>query len=188
MLNEASLIKKLQAKDNLAFQELINEFGPRLFRAAKLLTANEPEAGELVSDTFTNAFLGINKFRQKSSLFNWLYRILLNRFYYQLRPRRREVRLDGSFQQIIQAMATPDPDRETLTVFRQHLPVLLRKLSQEHQEIILLKYLEAMKIKNIATGLRITESAVKMRLQRALFNFRKILKESDLLPGGVSYL
>ena len=48
--------------------------------------------------------------------------------------------------------------------------------------------LEEMKIKEIAASLKITESAVKMRLQRALINFRKILKESDLLPDGVSYL
>ncbi len=188
MLNESLLIKKLQAKDENAFREMINEFGPRLLKTAKLLTASNHESEELVFDTFTNAFLGINKFKQKSSLFNWLYRILLNRFYYQLRPRQREVRLDASFQPIVQAMTTPDPDQKTLTVFRQHLPVLLRKLSQEHQEIILLKYLEEMKVKEIATSLKITESAVKMRLQRALINFREILKESDLLPGGVSYL
>lgn len=182
LLDEALLIKKLRARDESAFQELINGFGPRLFKTARLLTGSHQAAEELVADTLTNAFMGINKFKQKSSLFNWLHRILLNRFYYQIRPHKKEVRFDGSVRSLARAMAGPDPDQETLAVFRQQLPVLLRRLSREHQEIILLKYLEEMKVRDIAAHLGITESAVKMRLQRALIIFRNLLKDSDLFP------
>lgn len=185
MLNEALLIKKLQAKENIAFQELSNVFGPRLFRTAKLLTTNEQEAEELVSDALADAFFDIKKFKQKSSLFSWLYRILLNNFYDRLRRRKREVAFKASFQHAARSIDTPD--KETLFVFQQYLPDLLSSLSHDQREVVLLKYLEGMKVKEIARSLKIPESTVNIRLYRARINLRKILKKSKFLPGNTPY-
>lgn len=187
MLNESLFIKKLQAGDNRAFQELIKEFEPRLSRVAKLLTANEQETEELVSDTFVGAFFSIKRFKQESSLFSWLYSILLNKFYYRLGRRKREVAFKFSFKQIAKTIKFSDRDEEKRVLFRQYLPDLLNRLSRDHKEVVLLKFLEQMKIKEITKILKIPESTVKMRLQRAIINFRKILKESDFLPDDSTY-
>ncbi len=176
MLNELELAKRLQAKDNIAFQELINEFGSRLLRTAKALTTNEPEAEELVCNTFTNAFLGINKFKQEAGLFTWLYRILLNEIYHQLRWRKKDRGKDPSFQPMAKLMVTPEPKQGTISLFRQYLPGLLNRLSPDQREVILLKYLEGMKIKEVATVLKIPENTVKTRLHRGLINLREILE------------
>ena len=50
---------------------------------------------------------------------------------------------------------------------------LIEKLPKEYTEIIVLRYFEDMKIKDIAEILRINENTVKTRLYRAL----KLLKE-----------
>ncbi len=184
MLNEVLLIKRLRVKDNAAFQELIDEFGPRLFKAAKSLTTNEQEAEELITDTFANAFIGIKKFKQESSLYSWLYRILFNRFYYLSRQRKKEITLGISFQDIAQAIA--GPNRETTNLFRQYLPGLISRLSRDQQEAVLLRYLESMEIKDIAKFLRITEGAVNIRLHRARNNLRKIIKQGKFNQLGVS--
>jgi RNA polymerase sigma-70 factor, ECF subfamily len=183
MLNEVLFIKRLQAGDNIAFQELINEFGPRLFRAARLLNADEQAAEELVSDTLADAFVDINQFKYQASLFSWLYRILLNNFYDQLRHRKREASFKDSFlKSMTQSGGVVDHELKVLSDFQQHLPVLLSKLSGEHREIILLKFLEGMKIKEIAEALKIPENTVKARIRRALIKSRKIMKRGNLLP------
>lgn len=174
MLNEALFIKRLQAKEESAFRELSNEFGPRLLRATKLLTANEQEAEELVSDTLADAFLSINKFKQESQLFNWLYGILLNKFYYRCRRRKREVILESSFDLASQ-------EKPLLPQQYYLLPDLLSKLSPDHQAIILLRYLEGMKLKEIAKVLKISENTVKTRHHRAISNLRDFLKIRNLL-------
>ena len=185
MLNETLLIQRLQAKDARAFQELINEFGPRLFRAARLLTGNEQEAEELTSDTFTDAFFAIRRFRQESNLFSWLYGILLNKFYYRQRRRKREVSLNDSLQPSVRPINTSD--NEMLNNLQEYLPRLLGKISLEHREVILLKYLEDMKIEEISRLLKIPEGTVKTRLHYAIINLRKMMKEMNLLPDDVTY-
>lgn len=187
MLNEALLIKRLQAEDASAVQELINEFEPRLLRAAKLLTTSEQEAEELVGETFADAFFSIKRFRQESTFFSWLYSILLNKLHYRLERRKREIVLEFPFQQMARTTKSSSRDEDRLTLFRQYLPVLLNKLSPDHREVIILKFLEQMKIREIAQVLKIQESTVKMRLQRAIIIFKKILKESDFLPDNNTY-
>lgn len=183
MLNEASFVKRLQAKEESAFQELIIEFGPRLLRTAKLLTGNESSAEELVCDTFANAFLGINKFRQESNLFTWLYRILLNEFYYQLRRHRKEIVLDAFIQQqILKMLGMTNSDPTALAFSRQYLSDLLSKVSAEHREVLLLKYIEGLSIKEIVQYLKIPENTVKTRLHRAINNLRKLLEQGNFLP------
>ncbi len=187
MLNESLLIKRLKAGDNIAFQELINEFEPRLSRAAKVLGSNKQETEELVSDTFAAVFFGIKRFKQKSSLFSWLYGILLNKFYYRLGRRKREIALEVSLSYFIKAMTTPDREKESLVLFQQYLPGLLSKIPQDQQEVILLKYLEGMQVKEIAKSLNIPESTINDRLYRARNNLRKILKNKKFLPNSFTY-
>ncbi len=186
MLNEALFIKRLRAGDNIAFQELINAFGPRLLNTAKLLNSNNYEAEELVSDTFADAVLGINKFKQESSLISWLYRILFNRFYKQRRQRKREAVFKASFRHEIKTVDFSDPDKKTLLLFQQYLPGLLSRLSHEHKEVVLFKYFGEMKLKEIARVLRIPESTVKTRLHYAIINSRRFLKDMNLLSGAGS--
>jgi len=168
MLNETLLIKRLRAKDENALHELINEFELRLLRIARLLTADQQEAEELVYDTFTSVFFSINKFKRESSLFRWLYRILLNKFHDQLRRRKREVALKTSFQQTTRAIDTP----EKQIISKQDFLCLFSRLSADQREVILLKYLEGIKVKE----------TVKTRLHHAIANLRKIIKEMNLLP------
>lgn len=170
------MVKRLQAGDDSAFQELINEFGPRLLHTARALTAHEPEAEELVCNTFTNAFLGMGRFKQDADLFTWLYRILLNEFYHQLRRRKRELGLDASLPQVAKLMVTPELEPETISLFRQHLPGLLAMIPSDQRDVILLKYLEGMRIKEIAAFLDIPENTVKTRLHRGIINLREILE------------
>lgn len=176
MLNESLLIKRLKAKDNLALQELINEFEPRLFKAALLLTKNDQEAEELVCDTFTDVYFSIKRFKQESGFFSWLYSILLHKFYYRLKRRKREVVLKDGLVQVNDCS-----DNQNLVHFQQSLPDLLGRLSSDHQKVILLRYLEGMKLKDIAQVLKIPENRVKVRLHRALNNLRKISETSNLL-------
>lgn len=178
MLNEALLVKRLQAKDEGALRELINEFELRLLRAAELLTANEQEAEELVYDTFTQAFFSIKKFKQESSLFRWLYRILLNKFYDQLRRRRREIILKSTFQHTM-AKSVDAPEKHILS--QQYFLYLLSKLHIDQQEILLLRYLEGMKVREISMILNIPQGTVKTRLHYTLSQLKKIIKEMNLL-------
>lgn len=187
MINEARLVKRLQAKDNIAFQELMNEFGPRLLVAAKLLTGNILAAEELVTDTLTDVFFAIKRFRGKSGLFTWLYGILLNKFYSQLKRRKREVAIDDFLLQEIKTKDISGTDKNLSSLVQQYLPGLLGKISPDHREVILLKYFEDMKINEIARVIKVPAGTVKTRLHHAIFNLRKVIKGMNLLSSSDTY-
>jgi RNA polymerase sigma-70 factor, ECF subfamily len=170
MPDEALFIKRLQAGDNIAFQELISEFAPRLLRAARLLITNTAEADELVCDTLAESFCCIRNFKQQSTLFTWLYGILLNKFYYRL----RHIKRDSSLKNYLPSAEVVSHARGFFD--RQELSDLLSHLSPEQREIILLKYLEGMKFKEISRALDIPENTVKTRLHRGMEKLRKIIK------------
>jgi RNA polymerase sigma-70 factor (ECF subfamily) len=185
MTDENLLIQRLQADDESAFKELLDSFGPRILRAAKILTGNNSASEELTSDTLSDAYFAIKRFRGESGLFTWLYRILLNKYYSWLRQQKKAVSLDISLT-FIEA-PREDSNKETLDVFQNNLSGILDKISPEHKEVILLKYMEEMKIEDISEILKIPEGTVKTRLHHAINNMRKIMKEMNLLPGSVTY-
>jgi RNA polymerase sigma-70 factor (ECF subfamily) len=53
----------------------------------------DPEAEDILQETFITAIQQIHEFEFRSSLYSWLYRICLNRCYNRLRNRKRQVAL-----------------------------------------------------------------------------------------------
>ena len=73
------------------FQVLLQPEGDVLHRFALKLTGNEHRAEDLVQETFLKAWRNRDKFTLGTELRGWLFTILRNNFYSDLRKRRREV-------------------------------------------------------------------------------------------------
>jgi RNA polymerase sigma-70 factor (ECF subfamily) len=180
-MDETDLLHRLRLKDKEAFDELVRTYGPRLLRAARLITGNNQYAEELTSDTFAEAYLALPRYRAESSLFNWLYAIMLNQFRYQCRQKRRYVPLD---QDVIPVVQTPEQTNQTNLI--KNLPKWLSQISDEYREVIILKYLEQKKIEEIASILDIPIGTVKSRIHNALESLRKIIKDMNLLTDSAT--
>ncbi|MFG1345975.1 sigma-70 family RNA polymerase sigma factor [Xanthobacter autotrophicus DSM 431] len=74
--------------DNLRHQVL--EFLPALRAFARSLTRNRTEADDLVQETLLKALSNIDKFDPGTNLRAWLFTILRNTYYTEIRKRRRE--------------------------------------------------------------------------------------------------
>ena len=180
-MDEVTLIVRLRSGDQNAFDELIRIYGPRLLRVARLMTGNARAAEELASDAFAEAFLALKRFRAESSLFSWLYAIMLNQCRWRRRREKRLVSLDQT-PEYAAPQNTPDDSAELL----KHIPQCLSRLSDDQCIIITMKYLDQKTTEEIAQILRIPTGTVKSRVHNSLESLRKILKELNLFPDGAT--
>lgn len=77
-IDEAGLVKALQAGDEAAFRELVNRYHPPLVRLARASVGSQAVAEEVTQDTWLAVIRGIGRFEGRSSLRTWIFRILMN--------------------------------------------------------------------------------------------------------------
>ena len=127
------------------------------------LTARGDRADDLVQETLMKAWKHSASFEQGTNMKAWLYTILRNEFYSQLRKRKREVEdADGFYSGKVAVHAEQDGHLDMAD-----LRVALAKLPEDQREAIILvgasgfSYEEAANICSVAVG------TIKSRVNRA---------------------
>jgi RNA polymerase sigma-70 factor (ECF subfamily) len=75
---EAKLIERLIARDERAFNELVQTYGRRVSALVLRMLGNRAEAEDLTQEVFVQVFKAIGAFRGESKLSTWIYRIAVN--------------------------------------------------------------------------------------------------------------
>ena len=76
--NEAQFIKRLQAHDERAFNELVEVYGGRVYGLLFRMLGRRDEAEDMAQEVFVQIFKAIGQFRGDSQLSTWLYRVAVN--------------------------------------------------------------------------------------------------------------
>jgi RNA polymerase sigma-70 factor (ECF subfamily) len=144
---------------------------PNLRAFANSLCGDPTRADDLVQDTLVKAWTNLSTFEKGSNLKAWLFTILRNTYFSELRKRRREVEdADGA---MAERMSVPpdQPIQMDIVDFRNAFGTL----SDDQKEVLLLvgaegfSYEEAAKITSTAVG------TVKSRVNRARAALNKAL-------------
>ena len=80
MIDEVTLVKELQKAQTKekAFKKLITEYKERLYWHIRKIVISHDDADDVLQNTFIKVFKGIDKFKQDSKLYSWMYRIATN--------------------------------------------------------------------------------------------------------------
>lgn len=127
------------------------------------LTARSDKADDLVQETLMKAWKHYESFQPGTNMKAWLYTILRNEFYSQLRKRKREVEdADGFYSSKVAVHAEQDGHLDMAD-----LRIALARLPEDQREAIILvgasgfSYEEAADICSVAVG------TIKSRVNRA---------------------
>src|SRR5438034_10199725 len=77
-VSELDLVKRCQAGDTEAFDELVTRYRTLVFSMIYNMVHNEQDAWDLAQDSFVKAWKSIKRFRGRSSFYTWIYRIVMN--------------------------------------------------------------------------------------------------------------
>ncbi|WP_151734938.1 RNA polymerase sigma factor [Paenibacillus tengchongensis] len=132
-------------------------YGSMLFRIAMAHLGNREDAEEATQDTFIKLMEKAPDFKDAEHQKAWLIRVITNHCKSMLGRswRKREIKLDGAEP----ALAAGRPEELELLQLVLSLPV-------KYRAVIHLYYYEDVPVQEISSILEISESAVKMRLQR----------------------
>lgn len=172
------LVRRLkEVGDEESVRMLIEQYGARLLAAAVLLCGNHADAQDLMVETFQMAVRDIAKFGGRSSLFSWLYGILLNLIRMLWRKRSRS-RIDYVEELPETAADTPHPGSGLDdAAAAKCLANAIRQLSEPLQSVVILRYYAEMSIAEVAETLKIRPGTVKSRLFSAMEKLRDLLPE-----------
>lgn len=168
--------------DREAFGELVARHQDRAFNLAYRLTGSRDDAADAVQEAFLKAYRAMPAFRQESSFYTWLFRIVVN----EVRSRRRSqaarppaFSLDERREPArLHRSAAPDPSEEASLAERKGIvEQALQSLDLDARAIIVLRDIEGRDYAQIAGALGCAKGTVKSRLHRA----RMALKQA-LLP------
>jgi len=164
-------MKKLSVPNNdnsPDMQRLTNEYGNDLLRMCYLYLHDLQLAEDVVQDTYIKVYQNWDKFKGKSSEKTWITSIAINTC-------KSHLRRSWHKNLLFSSDINQEPYREDKIIDDTVLKEISR-LKPKYREIILLFYYQEMKTKDIAAVLRITESAVTVRLSRAREQLKKSLK------------
>jgi RNA polymerase sigma-70 factor (ECF subfamily) len=168
---------------NQDFATAMRAHHPKLYRTACFLTGNHHEGEDLVQETLLEAWKSWNSFEGRSSVYTWVYRILIRRYH---RWQRRQVVRRIFFtsvadqkeaQTFIDPSALPgallENDEQNAQFWR-----LLDSLRPKHREALVLRYAEKMRLEQIAETLELPLGTVKSRLNHAHAQLGEKLKRA----------
>ncbi|MDD2709708.1 MAG: RNA polymerase sigma factor [Verrucomicrobiae bacterium] len=179
-MGENEIVAALKRGDLSVVEDIVGLYGNRLLRSAYLLCGNESDAQDLVQDTLVQAVQSIHRFRGDSSLYSWLHGILLNLSRHYHRERKRLVQ-GHDFDSQPGESVSDEASRLDLESVSPVLMEAMRKLSEPHREILVLRYFEEMKLDEIARHLNISKGTAKSRLHYAAESLRSLIpKELNL--------
>jgi RNA polymerase sigma-70 factor (ECF subfamily) len=170
------IVLSAQGGSPAAFAELHSIYSLRLYNTILGITRNPHDAEEALQETFLRAYLAIKTFEGKSKIYTWLSRIAVNSALMVLRKQRfrSEVLFDPHPNDWCEAIAfevkDSAPNPEELCVLHQHQLIILcalRRLRPNLRATIRMQIVQGWSIREISLALKISEAAVKSRLQRA---------------------
>ena len=178
------LVRQVLAGDPEAFGPIVERYQDRLHNAAYRLVGSAEDARDVVQETFLKAFEHLGLFRGRSSLYTWLFRIVVNMSLSHRRKRKGVQRpapgrgcRDGDPLRDRPDPSAPDPadplvGAETEALVQQ----ALGELDEEHRTVVVLCDIQHFDYAEIAGILEIPTGTVKSRLHRARLMLRERLR------------
>ncbi len=77
--SEQTLVDRLLAGDEAAFETIVGQYHERLLRLARLYVRTDALAADVVQETWLAVLRGLSRFERRSTLRTWIFHILANR-------------------------------------------------------------------------------------------------------------
>lgn len=184
-VNDAHDVTQAQAGDELAFRRLVERHSRGVFQLAFRLTGSEPDAEDIVQETFLKAFRELRRFEARSSFRTWIHRVAVNCAYDLLRqrPRRKAESLDAAGEDGAQgggiepeADGTSRPDRLAFGAeVQRRVRTALELLTPTERTAFVLRHFEGRSLEEIGETLGLRTGATKHSIFRAVQKMRRAL-------------
>ena len=189
--DEAALVRRVQAQDEIAFREIVERYQAKVFSIIFGILRNHNDAEDIAQQVFAKIYFSIKNFDFRSSLLTWIYKITVNECYDYLRKKRvRKLVYESDFsEEDALRMENSDTAKEQgppvdIRLAQRDLVIkLLDKLSEDDRTLLLLKEVEGHSVEELSQMTGLNENTIKVKLFRAR---QKLVKAAQRIQRGTS--
>lgn len=178
------IFKKKKEPESL--KDIFDKYGERIYKAAYLLVGNREDAEDLCQDVFCEYFKAPSAFKGRSSVFSWLYRIMLNLHYQRLRKKYKhqsvienQKLLNEEIHDMLHIdIAGIDKEESLNKVWHA-----ITGLPDIYKSVVMLKYIHGLSYEDMAGVLDCPVGTIRSRLNKAR---EKLKQKLSAFIGGES--
>ncbi len=178
MSDKLQLLQRAQRWDEQALTEIYDTYAPAIYRYIYRRIGNAQTSQDLTAETFRRFLEALKRSAGPSEhLSGWLYRVAHNLIvdHYRGAPDQAEASLE-----MVDPMVTMAEDVDLALEHRAELArAALRMLTPLQQQVVTLRYLEDLSLREVATILGRTVGSIKALQHRAVSLLQQILEGSD---------
>jgi len=180
LFSDLEIIQKILNGDTGAFEILILRYNPFIHKTGRSYGYGPEDTKDLVQETFINAYLNLSKFENRSSFKTWLIKIMLNNCYQKQKKFsfKNEITTSNRIYEKSTPMYANHQYADTNKIvsnyeLRHVIENALQQIPVEYRMVFSLREISGLNISETAEALSITETNVKVRLNRAKSMLRK---------------
>ena len=176
-LNEKWLIYQVRVKKNPdAFASLYDLYIEKIYRFVYFKVNNKEEAEDIVSNVFLKVWSYLIEYTEKEidSFSGLVYKVARNLVidYYREKGQMKK-------EDLVEAEELPvvekNYEQAEINLEVEKLMVVIKKMKQDYQEVLLLKYVEELSTAEIAEILNKSQVGVRITLHRAIKKVQELL-------------
>lgn len=178
---EVQIVKSAVGGDSSAFGALYDHYQPMIYRFVLVKVSRREEAEDLTHQVFLKAWQNIGGYKDIGFPFSsWLYKIARNHVVDHYRARKNLISLENAgADELALQYSFHGTVGEKMEIERVRGAVA--KLKPEYQDVIMMRFVEDLAIRETAEAMGKSEGAVKLLQHRAIKELKKMLGEA----GGI---
>jgi RNA polymerase sigma-70 factor (ECF subfamily) len=164
-----------QRGDRAALSRLVDSYDRRLLYFIRRILGEQESAFDVLQDVWIAVHRRLPSLKSAAAFRVWVYRIAHDLAVSELRRKhRRPLVVDDTA--VIDANGVDDGDHEAVLDDAELVHIGLQQLSLDHRRILTLRFLESMKVAEIAEVLNCSDGTVKSRLHHAQRALRQYIE------------
>jgi RNA polymerase sigma factor (sigma-70 family) len=183
--SDVEIIGKILSGEKVLFEILIRRNNPFLYKTGRSYGYDHEDTQDLMQETFISAYLSLSKFENRSTFKTWIIKIMLNNCFQK--KQKFMFKNEVASRNLINEKSIPmysnhhNTDTSKVVVRRELNHVIENSLEQipaEYRMVFSLREISGLNVAETAHVLDISESNVKVRLNRAKAMLRKEIEKT----------
>lgn len=181
--SDIEVIERILQGQTALFEIIIRRYNPFLYKTGRGYGYGHEDTQDIMQETFVSAYLNLSKFENRSSFKTWIIKIMLRNCYHN----KQKFSFKYEIASTIHENSTPmfsnhnhsDSSKEVVNRELNHvIENALLRIPVEYRTVFSLREINGLSVAETAEALEISESNVKVRLNRAKVMLRKDLEKT----------
>ncbi len=178
--------------DHEAFAILVERYVSPIYKFSYRYVRNGPDAEDIAQETFVRVWKNLKKFDQSKTFKTWIFAIAKNASLDLLKKKRpmsfSQIGEEDDIVEAVLASYVMIPDASDITfdqgLLRNDFNVALAKLPPHYRDVMVLRYTDNLKFREIAERLGEPLDTVKSRHRRGLALLRGMVDGRDFVANN----